>query len=467
MNTTNNIQTLEANIVIIGSGGGLAAAAAAAEQGATGIVLLEKQGKTGGNTSLAGDIFACDSPVQKRANIQASRDEYFRVAMRWAHWGRVNPHVVRAYINKTGDTIHWLETKGVKFQEIGQYQMPTTHNAVGRNLKISEALRKQCSDMGVQVMLNTSGKHILRDKNGGVTGVIAVNKQGEEIRVNTKSVIIATGGFPGNEDLLKKYCPDYYEGMHLGKNPYHTGDGLLMAQEIGAAIASTIPIFHLGPVLETGYSGSLGALAYQPYMVWVNKHGRRFADESWSVHWEIGNAVLNQPDRTAFMLLDDNIRKELAARMPIFTTEFQKLQKDGSAATAESWDALAAWMGIDAGDLKVNIEEYNGYCERGYDALFAKESDNLVPLQIAPYHAVRCKVHCGETMGGIIINEKMSVLDKAHHIIAGLFACGVITDGWMGQTYCTDMFGSACSYAMNSGRIAGENAAEYVKLIIQ
>src|SRR4030042_1126037 len=99
----NSINGLAADIAIIGSGGGLAAAVAAAEKGVKNILVIEKQGLVGGNTRLAGDIFACESPVQERADIKAGRDEYFRIAMRWAHWSRVDPRIVRAYINKSGD----------------------------------------------------------------------------------------------------------------------------------------------------------------------------------------------------------------------------------------------------------------------------------------------------------------------------------------------------------------------------
>jgi len=451
-----------ADIAVIGSGGGLAAAVAAAEKGAKNILVIEKQGLPGGNTRLAGDIFACESPVQKRADINAGRDEYFRIAMRWAHWSRIDPRIVRAYINKTGDTIRWLEEKGVEFEEIRPYRGVTTHNAVGGNKRIYKILAGNCADLGVKLLLDTSAKRILREENGTINGVIVMNKAGEEFRITTRTIIIATGSFPGNVELLRKYCPEYYDGMQLGKWPYHTGDGLIMASEIGAGIAESIPMFHIGPVLEGGYWSRLAFLPYQPYMIWLNKKGKRFIDESWPTHWESGNAVLGQPEKTVYIIWDEKMKDDLELNVPGFMKEIKKLEAEGEVKIADDWDDMARWTGADPMILRNSIAEYNSGCKSGHDEIFAKDKNCLAPLHNAPFYAIRAIAHCGETMGGIKVNERMEVLDVNGNLIPGLFAAGVITDGWMPQTYCTDMFGSACSYAMNSGRIAGENAAEFM-----
>ena len=450
------------DIAVIGSGGGLAAAVAAAEKGVKNIIVIEKQGLVGGNTRLAGDIFACESPVQERAGIKAGRDEYFRIAMRWAHWGRVDPRIVRAYINKTGDTIRWLEEKGVEFREIRPHRGITTHNAVGGNKQIYRFLAKECEDLGVKMMLGTTAKSILRDDDGKINGVAAADKAGKGFMINAKAVIIATGSFPGNVDLLRRYCLEYYEGMQLGKWPFHTGDGLIMASEIGAGIADTIPMFHIGPVLEGGYWSRLAFLPYQPYMVWVNRNGKRFVDESWNTHWETGNAVLLQPAKTCYIIFDEAIKEDLELNVAGFMREIKKLEEESEAVIAADWDDVARWTGADPNVLENSISEYNSECLKGRDEVFAKDREYLRPIKQPPFYAVRAIAHCGETMGGIKVNDTMQVLDRAGNLMPGLFAAGVITDGWMPQTYCTDMFGSACSYAMNSGRIAGETAAEFL-----
>jgi fumarate reductase flavoprotein subunit len=449
-------------LAIIGSGGGLAAAIAAAEKGVKNIVVIEKQVLPGGNTRLAGDIFACESPVQERYEIKAGRDEYFRIAMRWAHWSRVDPRIVRAYINKTGDTIRWLEEKGVEFQEILPYRGITTHNAVGSNKQIFKVLIRKSEESGVKILLGTTAKKILRAANGEINGLIVRDRDNEEFTIGVKSVIIATGSFPGNPELLRKYCPDYHDGMQLGKWPYHTGDGLIMADEIGAGIADSIPIFHIGPVLEGGYWSRLAFLPYQAYMIWVNKKGRRFIDESWNTHWESGNAVLGQPEKTVYIIWDERIKENLELNVQGFMKEIKKLESEGEATISENWQDIALWIGAVPEILESSIDEYNTACNNGYDDVFAKDKSYLTPIRKAPYYAIRAIAHCGETMGGIKVNERMEVQDRSGKLIPGLFAAGVITDGWMPQTYCTEMFGSACSYAINSGRIAGENAAAFL-----
>jgi len=153
-----NSQVLKAGITIIGSGGGLFAAVAAAEKGVKNILVIEKQALPGGNTRLAGDIFACQSPVQERHNIKAGCDEYFKTAMRWAHWSRVDPRIVRAYIDKTGDTIRWLEEKGVEFEGIRPYRGSTTHNAEGSNRQIYKVMVKKCEELGVKNFYQHHGK---------------------------------------------------------------------------------------------------------------------------------------------------------------------------------------------------------------------------------------------------------------------------------------------------------------------
>jgi fumarate reductase flavoprotein subunit len=105
---------MEAEIVIIGGGGaGMAAALTAAEKGCTNITVLEKAGSPGGNSAMAHDLFGAESPVQIRMGTDARRDNFFKTAMRWSHWSKVNPRLVRAFIDKSGDTIRWLEEKGI------------------------------------------------------------------------------------------------------------------------------------------------------------------------------------------------------------------------------------------------------------------------------------------------------------------------------------------------------------------
>jgi fumarate reductase flavoprotein subunit len=484
-------KNLQADIVVMGSGGGLAAAVTAAEAGAR-VILLEKEGTPGGYTRQANGLMACESPVQKRQNITITRDEVFRRFMNWAHCRRVNPRVVRAFINKTGDTIQWLEKKGVEFELMTPPGgLPIVHMPVGRGAAVQKALLKKAKDLGVNILLRTSGKKIIRGAKGNVTGVVAV-KDREEFQIKTKSVIIATGGFGDNRELLKKYCPDYYDGMPIDYWPHHSahsGDGLLMAEEIGAAIADSVPNYHIGPYYPPCLYPwqSLAAMAMNPCTIWVNKRGRRFIDEAGSLGTGVsGNAILLQPDKVMYTVFDDEIRKIVEEGRPGLTAppqkhakrgggtmisngthpglkeELQKETRKGGVKISDSWDEIAKWIGADPKALKAEIDEYNSYCDKGHDDIFTKEKKYLQPLRKAPYYAMKCYARVGETLGGIKVNERMEVLDKKENTIPGVYAAGVIADGFEPEDYNREIPGCAMGFAVNSGRIAGESAARFI-----
>jgi fumarate reductase flavoprotein subunit len=487
---------LKADIVIIGSGGGLVAALAAAEEGAKGIIVLEKQGAVGGHLRLADGFFACESSVQQLERTVADRDECFKTFMKWNHWARVNPRLVRAYINKSGDSILWFQEKGIDFElrPVFPNQSPRTYHSpivkgekkrYGRCNELFKVMTKQCEELEVQTLLHTRCKKILRGVKGNVTGIIAV-KDRAEFEITARSVIIATGGFTGNRDLLNKYCPDWDDSWPLDAHAKHcTGDGLLMAKELGAGIADpkTIGTLLEGPAPDIsmadpsfGLSGSMWGYVRDPRTVWVNKRGKRFIDEAAGyIRWESVKAMLLQPDKITYCLFDDEIRKTVEEKGTILDAEITKrtsipgvkeelglAQTKGLAKISDSWDGIANWIGADPEVLKAEIDGYNAACEQGYDQIFAKERRHLLPLRRAPYYSIRCIVTCGETLGGINVNERMEVLDTQGNVIPGLYVAGAIADGWQGLTYCAKCGGSCAGFAINSGRIAGENAAKFV-----
>lgn len=494
---------LEAGIVIIGSGGGLAAAVAAAEQGVKGIVVLEKQGILGGSAKMAQGLFACESPIQKRDNIIADRDECFKTFMKWHHW-TVDPRIARAYINKSGDTIRWFQKKGVDFvirmwypsQKFRGFHWPLKGKGpeFGRGAELIKVLTRQAKEMGIQLMLRTSGKRLLRDSKDRISGVVAV-RGGKEFVIKTKSVIIGTGTIAGNLELIKRFCPDdYFEGMHVWEGiAHHTGDGLIMAEEIGAATPRRIPMSGEGPHPDYGSKpGNLAASIKEPiagivkeaWLVWVNNLGKRFVDEAAGFMLpESGNALSRQPGKVMYTLFDDRMRQEMEetgmlvgrgwgkeeethrVSLPGLWSLLQKRAAEGDESLvhiADNWDEMARWIGADPAVLKAEIKEYNSYCDHGYDALFAKERRFLVPLCEPPYYGIRSVVSSGGVLGGIIINERMEVQDTRGKNIPGLYAIGDVASGLEAQTYCGELCGSGLGFAMNSGRIAGEEAARFV-----
>jgi fumarate reductase flavoprotein subunit len=473
---------LQTDIVVIGAGGaGLAAAVAAAEKGAN-VILLEKRNALGGRSARAEGFFAADSPTQERMGMDAPKDVLFKMAMDYAHW-EINPRIIRAFIDKSGDTVRWLEEKGLEIALVSPFYrnqvIRTWHQPKRGGAEVVEVLIKSCRKLGVRLLPQTAAKGILTNAMGEVTAVLAITKE-EELKIIAKSVIIATGGYGGNKELLKKYCPFYTEEMGCAESSY-MGDGLLMAIGIGAATEGLGALHISGPRFD-GAAGHAGIVCQEPQTIWVNKKGERFTDESTAFnHYESVNAILQQPGKVSYSLFDEQIKRIIIERGPIKIrqgvfygvkkedmadlAEQLQLQADkGSVKITDSWEEIARWIGADPSVLKSTIDEYNTFCDHGYDAMFVKDRRYLISLRTPPYYAMRCRTGIIGTIGGIKINHHMEVLNRQNNPIHGLYGAGTDVGGWEPHTYNVVLSGSTFGFPLNSGRIAGENAASYVLL---
>jgi fumarate reductase flavoprotein subunit len=469
------------DIAVSGSGvAGLAAALAAAEKGAA-VLVLEKNQSLGGRSVGAEGFFAADSPDQQKLGIDAPADVLFKMAMEYSHW-RINPRLMRAYINKSGDTVRWLEAKGLKIDRVSPFYRNQVyrvwHQPKGGGREIIDLLIAECEKLGVKFLRQAPAKMIVIDPSGKVAGLTAIYNS-QEIVVKSKCVIIATGGYGGNQELLKKYCPTYSEDIKCAA-PWFSGDGLLMAMEAGAANAGLGAIMQFGPRFD-GVNTHVAAVAQEPDTVWVNIRGERFADETLAEnHYESINILLQQPHKISFTLLDETIKQRIIDNGPfkirqgvyygIYREDMQKLNQElqeqsnaGKVKIGNSWETIAEWIGVPASKLISTVEEYNAGCECGYDRLFTKERRYLSPLRQPPYYALRCRPTIVGTLGGIKINHLMQVINHQNNPIPGLYAAGTDAGGWETDTYNVHLSGSAFGFPLNSGRIAGENALEYAQ----
>jgi len=332
-----------------------------------------------------------------------------------------------------------------------------------------EVLLKRCETLGIRILYRTTAKKILIDEKGKVSGVLALT-EGKWFIIAAKSVIIATGGYGGNKELLKKYCPSYHENMVNCGLP-HMGDGLLMALDVGAATEGLGILQLNGPQVPN--SVVLTFIVKNPDNIPVNRKGERFVDETIVPFPEMANAVDRQPEKIVYALFDEKIRQKVIKEwvedpkmeLPPVTEvekEFKKYLEKGYIKVSGSWDEIAEWIGCDPKILKVTIDEYNSFCDNGYDRMFAKDKRHLVPLRTPPYYAIKAYSGYYNTIGGIKVNSNMEVLNKEDKPIPGLYAAGVDVGGWETETYNAHLSGSTFSFALTSGRIAGENAADYV-----
>jgi len=480
-NSSTGRDELQADIVIIGGGGtGLAAAVTAAEKGIKRIILLEVRRVPGGNSVFPGGLLGTETPLQKHLGVDARRDDVFRLAMDYSHW-KANARIVRTLVDISGDNIRWLEEKGLVFDRLVPHfpnQVPNTYHATSGTFntgaEVVKTLVEKCRSLGVQIIFRARARKIIRDNEGKITGVLATTGD-KELSIGTGSVIIATGGFGGNNRLLKKYVPGFDKDEVCLRGLPHKGDGLLMAEETGAATGGPVTLEAEGPYCpESGY---LNIIAKRPYTLWVNRKGERFTDENAATFEEAANAMYEQPGKASYSLFDETIRQKIAVEelgpfeLRTMTTEtwrqgvdkeLQLQAEKGNLKMANSWEEIADLTGTPSETLKHTLDEYNSLCDHGHDAQFVKDRMYLTALRMPPYYAIHCRIRFLVTHGGIRVNHRMEVLDREDNPIPGLYCAGDDTGGRVADTYPIFLSGMSFSFAIGSGRIAAAEAARYV-----
>ena len=474
----------DAAVVACGAGG-LAACAQASELGLK-MIGIEKGKKTGGAANAGMGLLGLDTDVQKRDLNSVTLEHAFRMFMDYTHW-RVDANLVRNYFGKSADTIRWLEDMGVEFYKAARYfpgSEATWHIVMPENRKpgpgcagtMMKILTEHARDLGTEFLMETSAQHLLME-DGRVCGVRCLDKDGEEIVIHAGAVIIATGGFGGNkEEVLKRtgftYDKDFF-GFCL---PNMQGDGIRMAREAGAA--KTEESMELAVSTAGGLKESIRTAFHQPNLL-VNYQGDRFFNEEFFENSTFAaNACNLQQGRCGIMVIDDRIRdlyenhgvdvsSYVLNRMSAegFSEDFEKaLQKNPYIAKADTLEELAEKMGIDKENFLRTVETYNHYCDT-HDEQFGKRQDYLRPIRTAPFYA--CKFFPGAygTLGGIKINHRTEVLTEDYRVIPGLYAAGTDTCTIYGDSYMFKLPGNSMGYSVNTGRMAAEGAAEYIRTI--
>jgi fumarate reductase flavoprotein subunit len=487
---------LNTDIVVIGTGGAGMCAAVSAVNGSAKVIVFEKANYPGGTTNMAGGIFAADSKMQHQAGITYTRDEAFKMFMDYVHW-RVNARLVKAFIDRSASTIEWLENNGVEFVGEPQSYNPecyrTVHSTKGRGLGhggtiLVQTLMNRAKDKGAEIHFATPVRKIVKDRER-IIGVIAEDESGNTIQVNSKAVIIATGGFAANKDMIKQYS-----GFDLGRdliilhNLKLTGDGIQMAWEVGAAAEAMGP--HLcgknipGPGIEGArpwiVKNQLRIAEGQPHL-WINQQGERFLDEGIVLNNPYtSNALVKQKNKCAYVIFDENIRKHMeevgvdfewnvwpGKKIIDLDGQVQQCIDEGNENVfmANSMEELGNKINVHPGVLQNTVHEYNECCEKGHDDLFGKNPKYLRPIKQPKFYALRVVPIAYGTLGGIKINEKTEVLDENNEVIPGLYAAGNDACGLFGDPPTYDyihLAGGALGFAVNSGCIAGENALNYI-----
>jgi fumarate reductase flavoprotein subunit len=344
----------------------------------------------------------------------------------------------------------------------------------------------------VTFLMKTPAQKILK-KGKTVTGVLARDENGEEIRIAAKAVIIATGGFAGNKEWVRKYL-----GFEEGKNYTAlqkvglTGDGIRLAWEAGAAPSPMMAgaTHNLPPPCQGAGGASPAFSAFtQPENLMVNIMGERFSSDDTrnayglaAIHGTVASVIAQQPGKVAFFLFDGNLKKyyeEKFKNMPMFPQMAQmhipfkhddlddsirEVQSTGYKFLfmADSLEDLCSQTGIKYDGLKKTLDEYNKMCAAGRDEFFYKPAGYLKPMTGPKFYAGKMDTGDYGTAGGIKTNYKMEVLTPEFEVIPGLYAAGNDANNLYDHSY-TVLAGNYIGFAVNSGRMAAESALEYIK----
>lgn len=481
------MKTLTTDVVIVAGGpAGLAAAVTAGENGLKSII-IEKSGATGGAANMGMGPLGINTRIQRDNFNEITVEEALDLHMKYTHF-RVDGDLVQTYFNKSADTIEWLENMGVEFAGAFRYfkeSAATWHivkpengvigpRAAGAMVKV---LTEKAKELGCEILLETAGQKLIVD-DGKVCGVVAVDKDGNELQIMGKAVIVATGGFGNNKEMIKKefglnLAEDFYPFMIPGI----TGDGLRMMWEVGAArYGANIEAIYQVPDNLNWFL--LDAVLRQPNLL-INQDGERFMNEGYMGNTTYtGNAIALQHGHYAYCIMDEGILKEYKKNGPDImdivhpADAFLAFDQQAKVAVEQGYEAyfeadtveeLAEKLDIDPEVLQDTIDEYNEFCAKGVDEKFHKEQKYLHPITGKGKYLVG-KFYLGAygTVGGVRINKYCEVLNEEGYPIEGLYSAGSDANTIYGDSYNFTLPGNTMGFAVNSGRMAGESVAEYI-----
>ena len=445
----------ECDIVIIGAGGaGLTAATEAASKGAK-VLVLEKMAIVGGNSNFStGGINACYTKEQERLGIKDSKEVFYNDTMRGGQYLN-DPNLVRTLIDNSAAMVEWLQTPmiGADLSDVGAFggatnkriHRPKGGGAIGAHL--IPLLQKAALKQGAEIRLNNKVIDILSN-NGRACGV-KVAYAGGEYTVRAKAVIVATGGFGANPEMIEFYQASL-AGFATTNHKGATGDAFKMVEKFDAQLIQMEQI-QIHPTVVKGTGIMITEAVRGNGAILVNKAGRRFVNEM-ETRDIVSAAVLKNPERSAYLIFDQNIRDSLKA---IETYAKQNLLSEGATLLE-----LSRMIAVDAVALEYTIDEYNKAVLAKNDTEFGRNTESMErTISTPPFYAIEIEPAIHHTMGGLKINTKAQVLNKLNLPVPGLFAAGEVTGGVHGAQR---LGGNAVADICIFGKIAADSALEFI-----
>lgn len=512
---TDAVEVYDCDVVVVGGGssGSLAASRAAAE-GAK-VIIVEKSGRLGGTGALSSTPFSVGADIQKDTGYEYDTDLFYEQWQSQVHWS-AKGNLIRKFVRESGDTINFMSANGFEFVPVKQIatvkegaygthfsDAAFTHFGVKyaesnhyKTMTIDTSFNTLCKDVDT-ILFETTGKSLIVDESGKVCGVMAERYDGTTVQVNAKAVIVSTGGYAGNEELMKRFNNGYvYKVLGLQQN---VGEGLEMMLAAGAGLRSPggtcahqSGVYAL--VEGEGISKIDQAITYTvanaAVIMRVSPTGARFMDENEKVDSAVSSTnYMVENGSYYWALLDQNMVDVLRTQglaglgqtetppdsymiapmpgdmaMENIDLVMECGQKQGLIFKADTLEELAEITGMDPRTLTVNVERYNQWCEEGKDGDYCKDPAYMYAYGAGPYYAVQACPLIYNSLGGVNIDEFMRVLDVNEKVIPGLYSTGADSIGAVldGVAY-VDLRGICLGWAFTSGKVAGREAAQYVK----
>ena len=492
------------DVVVVGAGGaGMTAAITATDAGKK-VIVVESQPIAGGNSVRStGGMNAAKTPYQDKNEFKeaagvektlATAAEKFAdnatitalaatVKSQWDTYqanpqgyfdsvelmeldtliggkGKNNPELVKALAENSADAIEWLASIGADVKNVGAFggaSVKRIHRPVNADGKVTAVgayivpiLEKNLQDRNVQFLFDTTANEIIM-KDGKAVGIKGTGKDGHKVTINAKSVVIATGGFGANAEMVEKYKPEL-KGFATTNAEGAQGQGIDMATAVGAATVDMdqIQIHPTVHIEEDGNAHLITEGLRGDGAILVNAEGKRFYDEV-STRDKVSAAIIEQTDKSAWLVVDQAMVDKSAVIAGYI--------KSGYTVTGATYEELAKAMGVDEATFTSTMNTWNQAVEAKSDAEFGRTSF-ANPLTTAPYYAIKITPAVHHTMGGIVINPKAEVLNEKGEAISGLYAAGEVTGGVHGANR---LGGNAVADFVVFGRISGQSAADNAK----
>jgi fumarate reductase flavoprotein subunit len=440
------------DIIIIGAGGAGMSAALEAKAKGMNPIIFEKMPVAGGNTTKSSSgMNASQTKFQKEQGIQDSNDLFYEETLKGGR-STNDQEMLRYFVDHSADAIDWLDSIGIRLNNLtitGGMSQKRTHrpedgSAVGQYLV--NGLVKNIHEQGISLFVNADVKEIT-EKDGAATGVKVVFNQQDEKTITAKAVVVTTGGFGSNMDLIKKVRPDL-EGYVTTNQVGSTGDGISMIEKLGGTTVDMEQI-QVHPTVQQDKSYLIGEAVRGEGAIMVSAEGKRFGNEL-DTRDKVTASINTLPEKAAILVFDSGVKSRVKA--------IQQYEKMGFVVEGDSIEALAEKINVPADQLKNTLETWNNAVKDKKDGEFGRTTGIDNDLSAAPYYAIKIAPGIHYTMGGVKINTNTEVLNKDGKAIPGLYAAGEVTGGLHGQNR---IGGNSVAEIIIFGRQAGVQSAEY------